>query len=184
MPNKTTPVVPKKKVPPQEGSRPTGRLGELPFCVDPMMGEIVAEMVGATARFPKREARKNRGRRSVPPKQINYAAQLVGWILTRNSDGVWMGRTTKRSQNKQMTRRHAVLPKTRRRRQKGGKFDLQQMLEKTDISLARVSVPGTRHAFAETTQAWRFGYQSIGQDCQTKQHSLFAQISLYTSFTP
>ena len=71
----------------------------------------------------------------VPPKQINYDAQPVGWILIPNSDGVSMGRTSKLSQKKkQKTQRRAIPPKTRRgRRQNGGKFNLQKMLEKTGV---------------------------------------------------
>ena len=40
------------------------------------------------------------------------------------------------------------------------------------VSLARVSVHGSRHALEETIGAWGQGHQSFGQDCQDSRHRL------------
>ena len=40
------------------------------------------------------------------------------------------------------------------------------------ISLARLSIHGSRHTFGQTTEKRRSGYQSIGQDRQDTRHRL------------
>ena len=105
-PKKTTPV-PKKKAKKKKKATPKTisplvEWGELPFGGDPMLGDSVAEMMEGTARSAKRKARKNRGRRPTETDKLQRPP-AVGWILTPNSAGVSMGRTSKHRQKKHTT---------------------------------------------------------------------------------